>query len=341
MARTFVCLGRPGPIDWSTYVRESMYMRVRPWPPPSRLQPLDPRLSSCVCVSMNALFRHTCTSSTRCGWVWGGALLDRCNIVASHTLGTASCQGMATWFRAAAEHGHVVATRWLAYCRENAIGVERDNAQAVALYSHAAEQGDGYAMQKLGGFHQRGFAVPGGKDLLTAFAMYTRASAHGRRKTAHRALSASSQPSRPSRSWRSASPTAADATSRTTAPSRRTSACRPRRRPSSLRPRTSARRAPAWAGPWTGACGVDDASQAHWGHSGHPHPVPSQPHPFLCFSGPVPSRPSACDHLLPVSAPPPSRFRPSSGPFPPLLPTISAPPSRCFRHSPWRFHLLP
>ena len=33
MARTFVCLGRPGPIDWSTYVRESMYMRVRPWPP--------------------------------------------------------------------------------------------------------------------------------------------------------------------------------------------------------------------------------------------------------------------------------------------------------------------
>ena len=54
-----------------------------------------------------------------------------------------------TWWKKAAEHGHVKAMVNLATCYEMGAGTTRDLIEAYNWYLEAAEHGDSFAAQKL------------------------------------------------------------------------------------------------------------------------------------------------------------------------------------------------
>jgi TPR repeat protein len=83
----------------------------------------------------------------------------------------------ATYFRMAAEEGHVGAGYTLAQMYADGDGVPQDGSRAVALYELSAAQGETRAYARLGDLYARGEAVP--QDRAAAVGWYTLAAEHG------------------------------------------------------------------------------------------------------------------------------------------------------------------
>ena len=71
-----------------------------------------------------------------------------------------------SWFRQAADQGHVVAQFRLGEMYDLGLGVRKDYAQAVAWYRKAADQGNGLAQYNLGDMYYLGHGVP--QDFIQA-----------------------------------------------------------------------------------------------------------------------------------------------------------------------------
>jgi uncharacterized protein len=82
-----------------------------------------------------------------------------------------------SWWRNAAEQGHVKAQFDLGILYENGQSAPRDYAAARSWYSRAAEQGDAAAQVNLGNMYGRGRSVP--QDYVTAHMWFNLAAASG------------------------------------------------------------------------------------------------------------------------------------------------------------------
>jgi len=81
------------------------------------------------------------------------------------------------WFRKAAEQGLDFAQNSLGYSYQEGTGVAKDDIQAATWYRKAAEQGNAQAQFNLGFMYVKGVGVP--KDDLQAFSWTRKAAEHG------------------------------------------------------------------------------------------------------------------------------------------------------------------
>ena len=81
------------------------------------------------------------------------------------------------WYRRAAEQGHALAQSNLGAMYDQGRGVPQDDAEAVAWYRRAAEQGHALAQSNLGAMYDQGRGVP--QDDAEAVAWYRRAAEQG------------------------------------------------------------------------------------------------------------------------------------------------------------------
>jgi TPR repeat protein len=88
----------------------------------------------------------------------------------------------ASWYRRAADLGHVLAQHNLANLYFDGRGVRQDDRQAVEWWRRAAEQGDAVPMLRLGTMYEEGRGVA--RDLDQAREWYRRAAARGNARAA-------------------------------------------------------------------------------------------------------------------------------------------------------------
>lgn len=87
-----------------------------------------------------------------------------------------------SWYRRAADLGHVLAQHNLGNLHRAGRGVPQDDGEAVRWWRRAADAGDAIPMVRLGEAFEHGRGVA--KDLAEAQRWYSRAAARGNRQAA-------------------------------------------------------------------------------------------------------------------------------------------------------------